>query len=162
MYLCDQSLVTLAFLWKKSSQPQFYKDFITKTIFFERWSWFKSNNLELALGTNLKFDASVAKGLKLKFKKFWGPIPTFAKVTGEKLLGGLFCPPPPILNRVKVKNLWAWYKLWKLSSIIWNRLNKGQSRNTTQRWYFITEVTQKNLANNEGIAKGKLAYNSPP
>ena len=55
----------------------------TKTAFFERWSWFKLNNLGLALGTNLKFDTSVAKGLKLKFKKFWEPIPTFAKVTGE-------------------------------------------------------------------------------
>ena len=62
----------------------------------------KFNNLGLALGTNLKFYASVAKGLKLKVRKFWGLIPAFVEVTGEKLVGGAFMPPPPIiLNRVK-------------------------------------------------------------
>ena len=30
----------------------------------------------------------VAKGLTLKVKKFWGLIPTFVEVTGEKLVGG--------------------------------------------------------------------------
>ena len=30
---CDQSLVTLAFLREKLSQPQFYKDFTRKTAF---------------------------------------------------------------------------------------------------------------------------------
>ena len=54
--------------------------------FFEGWSWFKYNNLGLALGTNLKFCSSVAKGLN----------PTFLEVTGEKLVGGgLFAPLPP-------------------------------------------------------------------
>ena len=80
-----------------------------KTAFFEGWSWFKFNNLRLTLGTNLKFYTSVAKGLKLKVRKFWGLIPTFIEVTGEKLVGGPFCPlpplfllpPSPILNRVK-------------------------------------------------------------
>ena len=57
-------------------------------------SWFKFNNLGLALGTNLKFYTSVAKGLKLKVKKFWGLISTFVEVTGEKLVGGPFCPLP--------------------------------------------------------------------
>ena len=61
-----------------------------KTAFFEGWCWFNFNNLGLTLGTNLKFYTSVAKELKLKFKKFWGLIPTFVEVTGEKLLGGLF------------------------------------------------------------------------
>ena len=42
----------------------------------------------LALGTNFKFCTSVAKGLKLKLRKFWGPNPTFEEVTGEKLVGG--------------------------------------------------------------------------
>ena len=64
-----------------------------KIAFFEGWSWFKFNNLGLALGTNLKFCTSVAKGFKLKVWKFWGPNPTFVEVTGEN--------PPPILNRVK-------------------------------------------------------------
>ena len=71
-----------------------------KTAFFEGWSWFKFNNLGLALGTNLKFYTSLSKGLKLKVRKFWGLIPTFVEVTGEKLVGGgAFWT--PILNRVK-------------------------------------------------------------
>ena len=37
-----------------------------KTAFFEGWFWLKFNNLRLALGTNLNFYTSVAKGLKLK------------------------------------------------------------------------------------------------
>ena len=60
-----------------------------KTALFDRWSRFKFNNLGLALGTKLKFYNSVAKGLKLKVRKFWG----------------LSFPPPsspPILNRVNI------------------------------------------------------------
>ena len=80
-----------------------------KTAFFEGWwSWFKFSNQGLVLGTtNLKFCTSVAKGLKLKVRKFWGLIPTFVEVTGKKLVGGAFLIPPPlplplppILNRV--------------------------------------------------------------
>ena len=58
-----------------------------KTAFFDRWSWFKFNNLGLALGTNFKFYTSVAKGLKLKVRKFLGLIPTFVEITEEKLVG---------------------------------------------------------------------------
>ena len=65
-----------------------------KTAFSEGWSWFKFNNLALALGTNLKFDTSQSKGLKLKVRKFWSLVPTFVEVAGEKLVGGLFAPPP--------------------------------------------------------------------
>ena len=72
--------------------------FDQKNRFFDGWSWFKFNNLGLALGTNLKFYSSMARELKLKVRKFWGLSPTFVKVTGEKLVGGLFAP---ILNRVK-------------------------------------------------------------
>ena len=54
-----------------------------KIAFFEGWSWFKLNNLGLALGTNLTFCTSAAKELKLKFRKFWGLIYAFAEVTGE-------------------------------------------------------------------------------
>ena len=49
----------------------------------------------MALGTNLKFNNSVAKGLKVKVRKFLGLVPTFVKVTREKLVGGGFLPPPP-------------------------------------------------------------------
>ena len=101
MCSCDQSLVTVAFLWQKLSQPQFYKDLTRKTAFFEGWSWFRFNILGLALSTNLKFYTNGPKGLKLKFRKFWGLIPAFVEVTGEKLVGRDFLP-PPILNRVKL------------------------------------------------------------
>ena len=40
----------------------------------------------LALGTNLKFHTIVTKGLKLKARKFWCLILTFAEVTEEKLV----------------------------------------------------------------------------
>ena len=46
----------------------------------------------MAVGTNLKFYASVAKGLKLKVTKFYGLISTFVGATGEKMLGGFFGP----------------------------------------------------------------------
>ena len=95
MWSCDQSLVTVAFLLEKLSKPQFYKDLTRKMAFFVGWSWFKFNNLGLALGTNLKFCNSVAKVLKLKVRKFWRPNPTFAEVTGEKLVGWAFLAPPP-------------------------------------------------------------------
>ena len=101
MCSCDQSLVTVAFLWETLSQPQFYKDLTKNTAFFEGLSSCKFNNLELALGTNLKFYTSVEKGLKLKVRKFWGLIPTFLEVTRKRLVGDLFDWMGGILNRVK-------------------------------------------------------------
>ena len=75
---------------------------------FEGWSWFKFNNVRLALGMNLKFHTSVAKELKLKVRKFWELVLTNVEVTRENLVGILPSPPPPpslpvppILNRVK-------------------------------------------------------------
>ena len=53
----------------------------------------------MVLVTNFKFYNSVAKGLKLKVRTFWGLFPTFVEVTGENLVGGVFLP--SILNRVK-------------------------------------------------------------
>ena len=70
---------------------------------FAGWSWFKFHNLGLVLGVALMFSTSVAKGSKLKVRKFWGLIPTFVEVTGEKLVGwgkggwgviGVFLTPP--------------------------------------------------------------------
>ena len=80
---CDQSLVTLAFLWEKLSQSQFYKDLIRKIALLEGSSWFRFQILGMALGMNLKFYTSVAKGLKVNVGKFWGLVPTFVEVTGE-------------------------------------------------------------------------------
>ena len=56
--------------------------------------------MALALGVTLKFYISVAKGLKLKVRKFWRLISTFIEVTRKKTgrKGELFAP---ILNRVK-------------------------------------------------------------
>ena len=76
--------------------------FDQKNCFFEEWSCFKINNLGLALGATLKFYTRVAKVLKvlkLKVRKFWGLIPTFAEVTEAKLVegGGDFLP---ILNKI--------------------------------------------------------------
>ena len=71
-------------------KPQFYKDLTRKTAFFEGLARFKFNNWGLALGTNLKFYTNVAKGLKLKSRKFCGLIFTFAEVTKEKLIRGPF------------------------------------------------------------------------
>ena len=59
-------------------------------MFFEGWSWFKFDNLGLALGMALKFYVSVAEGLKLKVRRFWRLIPTFVEFVGENLVGGLF------------------------------------------------------------------------
>ena len=42
--------------------------FDQKNRFFEEWSWFKFNNLGLAIGANLKF-TQVGKRVKTKFKK---------------------------------------------------------------------------------------------
>ena len=73
----------------------FNKDLTRKTAFSEGWSWFEFNNLGLALGMNLKFYINVAKGLKLKVRKFYGSVPTFVEVTGEKLVGGILPAPSP-------------------------------------------------------------------
>ena len=48
----------------------------------------------------LKFYNGVAKGFKLKVRKFYRLIPTFVEDTEEKLVGSLFSL---ILNRVKVE-----------------------------------------------------------
>ena len=73
---------------------------------------FKFDNLGLALGANLEFYTSVAKGLKLKVRNFVGLIPTFVEDTGGKLLGGgPFCLPPPKsgigCDRVKINSMKA-------------------------------------------------------
>ena len=57
----------------------------------------------MALGMALKFITSVAKGLKLKVRKFWRLFPMFVEVAEEKLVGGLYAP--YILSRVKKSKL---------------------------------------------------------
>ena len=71
---------------------------------------------------NVKFYASVAKGLKLKVWKFWGLISTIVEVTGEKLVGRPFWSPPPILNRVKdiEKEIDSLPPQYEMIIILWN------------------------------------------
>ena len=77
-----------------------------KTTFFEGWSWFKFNNLGLALGMTLKFYTRVAKGLKLKFRKIWDKFYVCRSYRGKTGKGAFLThlPPPSlsILNRVKI------------------------------------------------------------
>ena len=89
MWPCEESLVSLACLLEKLSQPQFSKDLTRKNNLFQRWSWLKFNNLGLALDIALQFDAIVAKVSKLKVRKIFGLISTFLT---------------PILNRVNSMN----------------------------------------------------------
>ena len=72
-----------------------YKDLAKKNAFFEERSWFKFNNLGLALVMALKFYTSVAKRSKLKVRKLLGLVITFIEVTGEKLVESLFCTLSP-------------------------------------------------------------------
>ena len=46
----------------------------------------------------LKFYTSVAKGLKLKVRKFWGQISTIVEVTRKKVVGGPFASPPSLIG----------------------------------------------------------------
>ena len=78
-----------------------------KTTFCVGWSWFKFNIFGLALGTN--FYASVANGLRLKFKKVCGLVPAFVEVTGEKPVGRTFLPPIPKVSIPAVINPYSWH-----------------------------------------------------
>ena len=89
---CDSSISTREVITNSILQGFDLK----KKNFFEAWSWFKFNNLGLALGMTLKFYTSVAKGLRLKVRKFWGLLSVFVEVRGEKIgMGGSFFPPLP-------------------------------------------------------------------
>ena len=73
------------------------QEFDQNLAFFEEWSWFILNNLELGLlGMALKFYTSVTKRLKLRVRMFWWLIFTFVEVMlqGKNWLWGLFCHSP--------------------------------------------------------------------
>ena len=89
-------------MWPKFGNEHFYERRYHNLRFIRIWpdkpvflrgglkGWFKFNNLGLTQGIALTFYTSVAKGLKLKVRKFRRLIRTFAEVTGKN-----------ILNRVK-------------------------------------------------------------
>ena len=55
--------------------------------FLKGCSWFKFNNLGLAIGMALNFYTSVVKWIKLRVRKIWELIFTFAEGTWEKRVG---------------------------------------------------------------------------
>ena len=71
-----------------------HRIWLEKSFFLEKWSWFKFNNLGLALYMFIKDYSSVAKVLKLKVRMFWGINQMFVEVRREKLVGDLFVIPP--------------------------------------------------------------------
>ena len=79
----------------------------------------------------MKFYTSVAKGLKLKVRKFWEIIPTFVEVTGKKLEGGLFAP-SPVLNRVKIQTKIKFKVVLKGSKTIKTMIGCKNRRGLTQ------------------------------
>ena len=62
----------------------------------------------------------------------WGLIPTFVEVTGEKLVGGLFVPAPPILNRVK-------------DMVAIGEFNLGNTLHMELAWYTFSLLLQYEL-----------------
>ena len=140
MWSCDQNLVALAFLQEKPPWSQFYKDLTTKIVFFEEW--FKFNKLGLTLDTNLKFDTSFAKDLKLKFRNSWGLISTFVEVTEEKLIKGAWCffASSPVLNGIKDMLFWSCWitfnhvqQLYKSKYFSWYLENAGHLLDSQKR-----------------------------
>ena len=98
----DSNYIVDVFMWPKFGNCSISMREVHNLNFIKIWpekrlfwgvSWFKFNNLGLALGTSLKFYTIVAKGLKLKVRNFWGLIPMFVEVTGEKVVGEAFPPP---------------------------------------------------------------------
>ena len=89
----DSIYIVNVFMWPKSGNSSMsmreiiiisiLKGFDQKNLFFERWSCFRFNNLGLELGIALQFYTSMATGLKLKVRKFWGLTAMFVEVTGE-------------------------------------------------------------------------------
>ena len=63
--------------------PKFGHSSISMREVIVTFNCFKFNNLRLAFGMATKFYVSVAKGLKLKARKFWRPVPTFVEVAGK-------------------------------------------------------------------------------
>ena len=109
--------------------------FDQKNHYFEGWSWFKLNNLGWALDVTLKLYISVAKGLKIKGRRFWGLCPTFIEVTWEVETGRrLFWPPHPtptrfILNRVNTSQIiYFWYLYFIILQLLNVRLNLKDGR----------------------------------
>ena len=128
MWSGDQNLMSLLHFYEKQYRNlNVIKVSPEKKKLFEGCAWFRLDNLGLPLGMTLIFYTSVAKGLKLKARKFWGLIPTSVEVTGEKLSGGFFAP----LHPASIKGL---NYLQYLAPKIWNLVSQDtRSANTPSR-----------------------------
>ena len=92
MWQGDQSLITSIFM-SEVIITWILWGFGQKKQFFEGCSWFKFNNLGLALLMTLKFYTSVAKRLKLKVRKFLGASSYICRSYRRKTCRGVFWPP---------------------------------------------------------------------
>ena len=88
---CDSKYIVDLFMWPDFDNSSVSKReaivTLKKTDFFEWRSWFAFNHLRLTLGLVLTFYSILAKGFKLKVKKFWIVIPTLVEIAGGKLVG---------------------------------------------------------------------------
>ena len=66
----DSNYIVDVVMWPKFGNSSISMREVIINCFFEELSWFKFNNLGLALVTNLKFYTSVAKVLKQKVRTF--------------------------------------------------------------------------------------------
>ena len=81
---------------------------------------------------NLKVYTSVAKGIKLKFRRFYRLVPTFVEVSGGKLVGGGFPRLGLPLSHVQlVFNFWE-----TIAKIIIVVIFKHEFINTTRRKFY--------------------------
>ena len=102
----------------------------------------------LALDLNLKFYTRMAKRLILNARKFWGPIPTFVEVTGNKTSRASLPPHPPILNRVK--RFFAFYVVIKKYLIIFGR---NLNRSLVSDWDIVIHKTSNRKSKFHQILK---------
>ena len=103
---CDSNYTVDVIMWPKFGNSNISVREVIITIVLGRFDkenhifWWvllvKFNNLGLALDMVLKFYTSLAKGLKLKVRKFRGLIFMFVEITGGKLVGGPFCTLPSL------------------------------------------------------------------
>ena len=104
MWLCDQSLATLAFLGENHYKLNFGRIYAEKQFFWGVYTWFKFNNLGLALGMALKINGSVQKRSKftLKVRRFWGDNSYLYRSKIDKNLVENLFGPCPILSKINV------------------------------------------------------------
>ena len=111
---CHSNYVVVSVMWPKfgNSSISVREVIMTSILYgFDQkfwpilvWPW----NL-YQFGKSVKtINTSMVKALKLKVRKFSGLILTFVEVTGEKLVGGPFCPTHPHLvhEYIWIINLW--------------------------------------------------------